>query len=74
MRSRSAAAIAEARAARIAALTPDARVSLAIRLGEDGLASFMAAHQLDRRSAIARIKATRQLGRRPSRSADLDEP
>jgi hypothetical protein len=74
MRSRSAAAIAEARAARMAALTPDARVSLAIRLGEDGLSSFMAAHQLDRRSAIARIKATRQLGRRPSKSADLDEP
>jgi hypothetical protein len=74
MRSRSAAAIAEARAARLAAMTPDARVRLAIRLGEEGLASFMAAHRLDRRSAIARIKATRQLGRRPSRSADVDEP
>jgi hypothetical protein len=74
MRSRSAAAIAEARAARLAAMTPDARVRLAIRLGEEGLASFMAAHRLDRRSAIARIKATRQLGRRPSRSADVNEP
>lgn len=74
MRSRSAAAIAEARAARLAAMTPDARVSLAIQLREDGLASFMAAHKLDRRTAIARIKATRQLGRRPSRSADVDEP
>lgn len=74
MRSRSATAVAEARAARLAALTPDARVSLAISLSEGGLASFMEVHGLDRRSAIARIKATRQLGRRPSRSADVDEP
>ena len=74
MRSRSATAVAEARAARLAALTPDARVSLAIGLSEDGLASFMEVHGLDRRSAIARIKATRQLGRRPSKSADVDEP
>ena len=74
MRSRSAAAIAERRAARLAALTPEARVRLAIRLSEDGLASFMATHGLDRRSAVARIKATRRLGRRPSASADQDEP
>ena len=74
MRSRSATAIDKSRAARIAAITPDARVGLAIRLSEDGLASFMAAHRLDRRSAIARIKATRRLGRRPSHSADVDEP
>ena len=74
MRSRSAAAIAEAGATRLAAMTPDARVRLAIRLSEDGLASFMEVHGLDRRSAIARIKATRQLGRRPSKSADVDEP
>ena len=74
MRSRSADAIAEARAARLAAMTPDARVTLVRRLGEDGLASFMAAHRLDRRSAIARIKATRRLGRRQSHAADVDEP
>ena len=74
MRSRSADAIAATRAARLAAMTPDARVNLAGRLREDGLASFMTAHQLDRRSAVARIKATRRLGRRPSRAADVDEP
>ena len=74
MRSRSATAIDQSRAARIAAFTPDARVRLAIRLSEDGLASFMATHGLDRRSAVARIKATRRLGRRPSVSADQDEP
>lgn len=74
MRSRSATALAETRAARLAAMTPDERVRLALRLREDGLTSFMAAHRLDRRSAIARIKATRRFGRRPSRSADVDEP
>jgi hypothetical protein len=72
MRSRSAAAIAEARAARLAAMTPAARVSLAIRLSEEGLARFMAAHGLDRQSAIARIKAAHRVGRRPSLSGDVD--
>ena len=74
MRSRSAAAVEESRAARLAAMTAEARVRLAIRLGEDGLSSFMATHRLDRRSAVARIKATRRIGRRPSCSADVDEP
>lgn len=73
MRSRSADAIDETRAARLAVMTPDARVKLAIRLGEEGLTDFMATHHLDRVSAVARIKATRRLGRRPSPSADADE-
>jgi hypothetical protein len=51
-------------------MTADERVSLAERLGEEGLATFMSAQGLDRRTAIERIKATRRLGRRPSRSAD----
>jgi hypothetical protein len=72
MRSRSATAIDERRAARMAAMTPAARVALAVRLGEEGLATFMAANGLDRGAALARIKATRRLGRRPSRSADAD--
>jgi hypothetical protein len=74
MRSRSATDIDERRATRMAAMTPDARVALATRLGEEGLATFMAVHRLDRRSAVARVKATRRLGRRPSCSADVDEP
>jgi hypothetical protein len=53
-------------------MTPDARVALVIRLREEGLASFMATHGLDRAAAVARIKATRRLGRRPSRSANAD--
>ena len=73
MRSRSASAIDARRAARLAAMTPEARILLATRLGEQGLTMFMAAHGLDRAAAIARIKATRRLGRRPSWSADADE-
>jgi hypothetical protein len=65
--------VAERRAARLAAMTADERVTLAARLSRDGLADFMSVHGLDRRDAIARIKATRRLGRRPSASADADE-
>ena len=72
MRSRSAAIIDERRAARLAAMTPDERSALAARLGEEALRTVMAVHRLDRAEAVARIKATRRLGRRPSRSADPD--
>jgi len=54
-------------------MTPAERVALAMRLSEEGLASFMALHGVDRRAAIARIKATRRAGRRPSASADSDD-
>jgi hypothetical protein len=54
-------------------MTLDERVRLAVRLGELGLASYMSTHGVDRRTAASRIKATRRLGRRPSRSADADE-
>jgi hypothetical protein len=74
VRSRSAAASDRSRAERLAAMTPDERVRLAERLGEEGLASYMRTHGVDRRTAVARIKATRRLGRRPSASADVDEP
>jgi hypothetical protein len=72
MRSRSALASARSRAERLAAMTPDERVRLAHRLGDEGLASFMSVQGVDRQTAVARIKATRRLGRRPSRSADSD--
>jgi hypothetical protein len=74
MRSRSATAIDSLRAERLAAMTPDARVVLAARLGEESLALFMAVHDVDRATAVARVKATRRLGRRRSASADPDEP
>lgn len=71
MRSRSASATR--RLARLASMTPDERVRLAMRLGEDGLSLYMSTHGVDRRTATARIKATRRLGRRPSACAQADE-
>jgi hypothetical protein len=71
--SRVAREFAERRRERLAAMTPAERVALAIRLGEEGLASFMAVHRIDRRTAIARIKATRRIGRRRSTSAAGDD-
>lgn len=73
MPSPSAQAVARRRTSRLAAMTPSERVALALRLGEDGLASYMAIHGVDRRTAVAQIKRTRRLGRRPSASAEADE-
>jgi hypothetical protein len=73
MESKSAGAIARRRMERLAAMTPDERVVLAVRLGEEGLASYVETHGVDRRTAVARIKATRRLGRRPSVCAEAEE-
>ena len=54
-------------------MTPAERVALVVRLSEEGLASYMATHGLDRQTAITRIRATRRVGRRPSASADADD-
>jgi hypothetical protein len=66
-------AVSQEQREQLAAMTPAERVALAVRLGEEGLASYMATHGLDRQTAIARIRATRRLGRRPSASADADD-
>ncbi|MBL8138338.1 MAG: hypothetical protein JNL48_17070 [Acidobacteria bacterium] len=66
-------AVSQEQRAQIAAMTPADRVALALRLGEEGLAAFAALHGVDRQTAIARIRATRRVGRRPSASADADE-
>jgi hypothetical protein len=58
--------------ARFAAMTPAERVALATRLGEEGLASYMATHGVDRPTALARIKKTRRAGRRHSACAAAD--
>ncbi|HZM97378.1 MAG TPA: hypothetical protein VFB92_28355 [Vicinamibacterales bacterium] len=73
MHSRSASAIDRRRIDRLMAMTPDERIRLAERLGEEGLASYMDTHHVDRQTAVARIKATRRLGRRPSACAEPDE-
>ena len=73
MRSRSATVVADARAERLAAMTPDERVALIERLGAEGLTSYIAVHGVDRRTAMARIKSTRRLGRRRSVCGEADE-
>ena len=72
MRSEVALAVAQQQRDELAAMTPAERVALALRLSEAGLASYMATHGVGRRTAIARIRATRRLGRRPSPSADAE--
>jgi hypothetical protein len=72
MRSKAAADVRQRQFEQYAAMTPGERVALALRLGEEGLATYMATHGLDRRTAIARIRATHRLGRHPS-ACDLDD-
>jgi hypothetical protein len=72
MRSRSADAVARRRAERVAAMTPDDRMALAAHLGEESIAVYAAAHDLDRAAALVRVKATRRLGRRRSASAEAE--
>ena len=55
---------------RFARMTPAERVALSERLGEEGLAEFMSANEMDRATAIRAIKQSRRLGRRPSRCLD----
>jgi hypothetical protein len=50
-------------------MTPAERVALAEQLGKESIALYMATHNVDRRTAIARLEANRRFGRRPSRSA-----
>jgi hypothetical protein len=69
MRSKVAAAMAREQSKRVASLTPAERIGLAERLGEESIVMYMALHAVDRRTAIARIDASRRLGRRPSRVA-----
>lgn len=55
---------------RMAKMTPAERVALVEKLGAEGLAAFMAAHHMDRQTALKAIRRSRRIGRRPSRSAD----
>jgi len=51
-------------------LTPEERIELALRLGEEGLRFFMATHGLTREEAIRQIRRQRRAGRAPSRCMD----
>lgn len=70
MKSKVASDLAREQVRRVAALTPAERIALAERLGEESIELYMAAQKVDRRTAIARLEASRRFGRRPSGSAD----
>jgi hypothetical protein len=70
MRSKVAADLVQRRIERLAAMSPAARVALAMRLGEEGLAAHIALRGGDRRTACRHIAATRRAGRRRSACAD----
>ncbi|MFM8535011.1 MAG: hypothetical protein ACKOEC_15720 [Acidimicrobiia bacterium] len=69
MRSPAAERVRQSRRQRHAALSPAERIDLAIKLSAEGLAAFMTTQQVDRATAIRRIKALHRQGRRPSAAA-----
>jgi len=69
MRSPVADSVREARRLRHAALSPAERIDVALKLSAEGLASFITTQQVDRATAIRRIKALHRQGRRPSAAA-----
>ena len=66
MRSRVAEDVRREQREEVMRMTPQERLELSVRLGEEGLADFMAANGLSREEAIARIRKQRQAGRRKS--------
>jgi hypothetical protein len=48
----------------------EARIALALALGDDDLDLFVRASGLDRAEALARLQAQRRRGRTPSRAAE----
>ncbi len=70
MRSKLAEQLKKEQRERTARMTPAERLALTERLGEEGLAEYMSANHLDRAAAVAAIKRSRRLGRRPSRCFD----
>lgn len=55
-----------------AAMGARERIALSLALGDDDLRLFMAASHLNRDEAIARLRRTRQHGRRPSVAGGLE--
>jgi hypothetical protein len=70
MRSRVAETLKQEQRDRFAAMTPDERAALALRLGDEWLADTMARNQLDRRAALEILRRSRRAGRKPSPSMD----
>jgi len=56
----------------VARLTPAERIALALRLGDDDVAAYSAAHGCADTDARAALRRARAIGRIPSRSNDSD--
>ncbi|HEU4887974.1 MAG TPA: hypothetical protein VFV49_08820 [Thermoanaerobaculia bacterium] len=70
MRSRLAETLKQEQRDRLAAMTPEQRAALALRLGDEWLADSMSRSNLDRRQAVEAVRRSRRAGRKPSRSMD----
>ena len=73
MRSRVAETLKQEQRDRFAAMTPDQRAALALRLGDQWLADLMRRSNLDRRGALEELRRSRRAGRKPSRSMDRSD-
>ena len=56
---------------RLLAMTASERIALAHRLGDDDVSLYCAAHGVSRAQAYVALRKFRQVGRRPSGSAQL---
>ena len=65
-----AATLRERDAAGVRDMTPEERLELVFRLGDEDLESFRATHGLDRSAAIRLLERRRQATRRPSACLD----
>jgi len=70
MRSKLAEQLKKEQRERFARMTAAELLALTERLGEEGIAEYMSAHHVDRRTAMDAIKRSRRAGRRPSRCFD----
>lgn len=70
MRSRVAERLKEEQRNRFAAMTPEERAVLALRLGDEWLADTMSRSGLDRAAALEELRRSRRAGRKPSASMD----
>jgi len=66
-------ALREAAEAEVRALSPERRVALALRLGDDDLEIYRDAQGLDRKGALAELRRRRRSGRQPSRCLEDDD-
>lgn len=74
MRSKLADELRREQFARYQRMTPAERVALAMRLGEEVLADYMANTGLTREEAKRELKRASRVGRRPSASMDDERP